>query len=185
MLDYLLIQPEAQGLWQYNQPETLRYLVVDEFHTFDGAQGNDLACLLRRLKHRLQTPKAHLACVGTSATLGNSDSKQEMLTYASQIFQETFDELAVIEEARLSAGEFLADALLNVLPVPPIGGLNFVPTACGLIYPMLPNVRVAIAIARLACSFPTVTKMSPTRGKNTRSPITIVPFVIAVADYQF
>lgn len=37
MLDYLLIQPDVQKLWRYNQPETLRYLIVDEFHTFDGA----------------------------------------------------------------------------------------------------------------------------------------------------
>ena len=64
MLDYLLIQPDAQQLWRYNDSETLRYIIVDEFHTFDGAQGTDLACLLRRIKHRLNTPRNHLACVG-------------------------------------------------------------------------------------------------------------------------
>ncbi|AFY92884.1 helicase family protein with metal-binding cysteine cluster [Chamaesiphon minutus PCC 6605] len=118
MLDYLLIQPETQGLWAFNQPETFRYLVVDEFHTFDGAQGTDLACLVRRLKYRLQTPKQHLACVGTSATLGGSESQTQMLAYAGQIFQESFDDLAIVQEDRLSAAEFLTDALLNVLPLP-------------------------------------------------------------------
>src|SRR5687768_9988551 len=81
MLDYLLVQPDSQKLWQYNQPHTLRYIVVDEFHTFDGAQGTDLACLLRRLKHRLKTPTDYLACVGTSATLGSNASQEDMLTY--------------------------------------------------------------------------------------------------------
>jgi DEAD/DEAH box helicase domain-containing protein len=118
MLDYLLIQPETQGLWAFNQPETFRYLVVDEFHTFDGAQGTDLACLVRRLKYRLQTPKQHLACVGTSATLGGRESQTQMLAYAGQIFQESFDDLAIVQEDRLSAAEFLTDALLNVLPLP-------------------------------------------------------------------
>lgn len=118
MLDYLLVQPDAQKLWQYNQPDTLRYIVVDEFHTFDGAQGTDLACLLRRLKYRLKTPAHHLACVGTSATLGSNASQEDMLTYASTIFQESFLEGALIEEDRLTAAEFLQDALLNVLPVP-------------------------------------------------------------------
>ena len=33
-------------------------------------QPTDLACLLRRLKHRLKTPETHLCCVGTSATVG-------------------------------------------------------------------------------------------------------------------
>jgi DEAD/DEAH box helicase domain-containing protein len=41
MLDYLLLRPLDQKLWAKNNPETLRYLVVDEIHTFDGAQGTD------------------------------------------------------------------------------------------------------------------------------------------------
>ena len=118
MLDYLLVQPESQKLWRYNQPETLRYIIVDEFHTFDGAQGTDLACLLRRLKHRLKTPHQHLACVGTSATLGGASNRLDMLRYAETIFQESFDDNALIEEDRISAGDFLQDALLNMLPVP-------------------------------------------------------------------
>ena len=49
MLDFLLIRPIDAALWALNDPETLRFLVVDELHTFDGAQGTDLACLIRRL----------------------------------------------------------------------------------------------------------------------------------------
>lgn len=124
MLDYLLVQPDTQKLWQYNQPETLRYMVVDEFHTFDGAQGTDLACLLRRLKHRLNIPSKHLACVGTSATLGSNASQADMLDYATTIFQEPFQEGALIEEDRLTAAEFLQDALLNVLPVPAVEAID-------------------------------------------------------------
>ena len=57
MLDYLLVRPKDANLWQDNtNAETLKYIVVDEFHTFDGAQGTDLACLLRRLKARINTP---------------------------------------------------------------------------------------------------------------------------------
>ena len=70
MLDYLLMRPKDRQLWARNQPTTLRYVVVDELHTFDGAQGTDLALLLRRLRARLQVPEGHLICVGTSATLG-------------------------------------------------------------------------------------------------------------------
>ena len=44
MLDYLLVRPKDANLWQDNtNAETLKYIVVDEFHTFDGAQGTDLA----------------------------------------------------------------------------------------------------------------------------------------------
>jgi DEAD/DEAH box helicase domain-containing protein len=118
MLDYLLLQPDTQALWRDNQSDTLRYIVVDEFHTFDGAQGTDLACLLRRLKYRLNTPPQYLACIGTSATLGGNNSRDEMLKYAATIFQEPFLDGGVIEEDRLTASEFLQEALLNVLPLP-------------------------------------------------------------------
>lgn len=106
MLDYLLMRPIDQPLWRFNQQGTLRYLVVDELHTFDGAQGSDLACLVRRLKHHVSVDPAKFACVGTSATVG--DDLTQLLDYASTIFDQPFDELSVIREDRLSADEFLA-----------------------------------------------------------------------------
>ena len=39
MLDYLLVRPKDALLWQDNGSETLKYIVVDELHTFDGARG--------------------------------------------------------------------------------------------------------------------------------------------------
>ncbi|MBN1859584.1 DEAD/DEAH box helicase [Candidatus Bipolaricaulota bacterium] len=107
MLDYLLIRPVDLPLWQHNASETLKYLVVDEIHTFDGAQGTDLACLLRRLKARLKAPKNHVCCVGTSATLGADDNANDLRAYAEEIFDESFDGDAVITEDRVTAAEFL------------------------------------------------------------------------------
>lgn len=42
MLDFLLIRAADAPLWARQQPDTLRYLAVDELHTFDGAQGTEL-----------------------------------------------------------------------------------------------------------------------------------------------
>ncbi|NCB75135.1 MAG: DEAD/DEAH box helicase, partial [Clostridia bacterium] len=108
MLDYLLVRPEDATLWEENGPEVLKYIAVDELHTFDGAQGTDLACLLRRLKARLFTPTGFLCCVGTSATMGAKDSSSGMREYAQKVFGETFEEDSVITEDRLSADEFFA-----------------------------------------------------------------------------
>ncbi len=113
-LDYLLIQPHVQSLWAYNGKlgdgtSVLRYLVVDEFHSFDGAQGTDLACLIRRLRDRLHCPGDELVCVGTSATLGGPDSCEAMLSYAAQIFASRFEPAALIVEERLSPEEFFRD----------------------------------------------------------------------------
>jgi DEAD/DEAH box helicase domain-containing protein len=86
MLDYLLIRPKDSELWAKNDKETPRYVVVDELHTFDGAQGTDLALLLRRLQARLGTPTSHLICVGTSATLGINTDTTELRAYAEKAF---------------------------------------------------------------------------------------------------
>ena len=72
MLDLLLTRPVDFPLWRHNTGGVLRYLVVDELHTFDGAQGTDLACLIRRLRARLQADDG-LICAGTSATIGGAE----------------------------------------------------------------------------------------------------------------
>ena len=106
MLDYLLLRGEDKPLWEKNNPKTLRFLVVDELHTFDGAQGADLALLLRRVKHRLNIPENHLVCIGSSATLGSGeDAGPELRKYAEQIFGESFDDQAVITEIRKTPDE--------------------------------------------------------------------------------
>lgn len=106
MLDYLLVRPKDAALWKENNPDTLKYIAVDELHTFDGAQGTDLACLLRRLKSRLWTPGGYLCCIGTSATMGSKDNGKSILQYAEEIFGEPFEDEAIVMEDRLSPDEF-------------------------------------------------------------------------------
>lgn len=112
MLDYLLIMPRDRKLWEKNTPTTLRYVVADELHTFDGAQGTDLALLLRRLRARLQTPEGHLVCVGTSATLGAAQIRNPR-DYAEQVFGSTFPLDSVVTENRKSVADFLGDATIE------------------------------------------------------------------------
>jgi DEAD/DEAH box helicase domain-containing protein len=109
MLDFLLLRPEDAALWEQNRPETLRYLVLDELHTYDGAQGSDVACLIRRLKARLRTPVGHLCCVGTSATIGSagghSPGRPALVGFAEDVFGESFAADAIIEESRMGVAE--------------------------------------------------------------------------------
>ena len=115
MLDYLLLRPKDRKLWERNSPTTLRYLVVDELHTFDGAQGTDLALLLRRLRARLKTPAGHMICAGTSATLGGASNTSALRDYARQIFGAPFTPESVITENRQSVGVFLEDAMVDFM----------------------------------------------------------------------
>ena len=116
MLDYLLTRPADRPLWAQNSPDTLQFLVVDELHTFDGAQGTDLACLIRRLKDRLGTPEGSLCCIGTSATLGGPDDFVKLRAYAEEVFNEPFSEGAVVGEERQDMDAFLRPVEHRRLP---------------------------------------------------------------------
>lgn len=118
MLDYLLVRPRDAKIWEANQAETLKYIAVDELHTFDGAQGTDLACLLRRLKARLNTPGGWLCCVGTSATMGSPDEAESITKYASEMFNEWFGADAVVTEDRLPPEEFFAGSDITETTIP-------------------------------------------------------------------
>ena len=131
MLDRLLTNESRQRLWDDNTApadaegwvQPLKYLVLDEFHTYDGAQGTDVAMLLRRLGHRLgvattTSPLDGVACVGTSATLGSSPTAAvDMCGFASRVFGQTFGVDAVIGERR-RAVEDVCSELDLASPIP-------------------------------------------------------------------
>ncbi|MCA0435697.1 MAG: DEAD/DEAH box helicase [Actinobacteria bacterium] len=124
MLDQLLLRPEDQPLWAKSW-RSLTYLVLDEFHTYDGAQGTDVAILLRRLGLALRShvpadhpdrdqydarPLGRLTPVATSATLGDSSDPTAMLAFAEQVFGEPFTPDAAITERRVDVEAFTAAA---------------------------------------------------------------------------
>ena len=119
MLDYGLMRQRFMPLWKGNidtEEKALRFIVLDELHTYDGAQGTDVANLIRRLKLKLNLPKAYLCPIGTSATIGSGDdSKSRLCEYATNVFGEHFREENVIEEHRIPVDEYI-DAITVGLP---------------------------------------------------------------------
>ncbi|MFV8301004.1 DEAD/DEAH box helicase [Mycolicibacterium fortuitum] len=120
MLDHMLLHPGRADMWRLSA-ESLQYLVLDEFHTYDGAQGTDVAMLLRRLGLTLKAhwtatsrvtdddrarPLGKVTPVATSATLGSRAAPTAMLDFAHTVFGEPFGNDAVIEETRLTPDEW-------------------------------------------------------------------------------
>ncbi|MDT0346579.1 DEAD/DEAH box helicase [Streptomyces litchfieldiae] len=126
MLDLLLQRPEDQRLWQAEGGSALAYVVLDEFHTYDGAQGTDVAMLLRRLGSvtglaQPGRPLGPVCPVATSATLGEGGpgaGGNSILDVAEQVFGVPFPPEAVVGEDRRGAQEF-AGASDFSLPFPP------------------------------------------------------------------
>lgn len=77
MLEYMLLREEDQHLFS---PGSLRWIVVDEAHTFTGAAAAELSMLLRRVrkafsKNEERQDDIHFAA--SSATIGNGSDKQK------------------------------------------------------------------------------------------------------------
>lgn len=100
MLEYLLERPVDAPIFENAR---LRFLVLDEAHSYRGIQATEIAYLVRRLKDRLQPDR--LACIATSATLGNHEDPEnarKVRKFASDLFGEPVGEPSPItgEEAQ-------------------------------------------------------------------------------------
>ncbi|BCL12371.1 DEAD/DEAH box helicase [Micromonospora sagamiensis] len=122
MLDLLLQRADDLPLWVDAEPA---YVVLDEFHSYDGAQGTDVAMLLRRLAAALGLaepgrPLGTICPVATSATLGEGggrDGRTAIREVAEQVFGVAFDPASLVGEDRYEPGEFVRRQNFN-LPLP-------------------------------------------------------------------
>lgn len=73
MLELILTRVHDRHL--VNAAEGLRFLVLDELHTYRGRQGADVALLARRVREACHATA--LQCIGTSATLASRGSHAE------------------------------------------------------------------------------------------------------------
>jgi superfamily II DNA or RNA helicase len=99
MLELLLTRFRDRIL--FRDQGVLRFLVLDEVHTYTGRRGADVAALVRRLKQHTDTI-GRLRCIATSATVesGEGESAAEAIAaFATDLFGEPFDPEHVIGEA--------------------------------------------------------------------------------------
>lgn len=71
MLEYLLLRPRDFDIFAQ---QTLQYVVLDEAHTYNGAQGIEVGLLMRRLQQVY--PKNDFRFILTSATLADPDASR-------------------------------------------------------------------------------------------------------------
>jgi hypothetical protein len=95
MLEYLLLRPADTSLFDGPTGRHWRFIVLDEVHVYDGAQGAEVAMLLRRVRDRVnESERGRIQFVGTSATLGSGESAYPALAeYAKLLFDEEVEYL--------------------------------------------------------------------------------------------
>jgi very-short-patch-repair endonuclease len=103
MLELILTRTDERQL--IAQAQDLRFLVLDELHTYRGRQGADVALLCRRVRDACNAER--LQCVGTSATLAGEGSLQEQRAEVAEVAGHLFG--AVVRPDRV-IGETLERA---------------------------------------------------------------------------
>lgn len=108
-LELLLTRLEDKALFKDEFKENLKFLVLDELHTYSGKQGADVAFLVRRLKQRTNTI-GKLLCIGTSATMASDKTDESsslaITDFASRMFGEEFKPENVVVETEDKSLEF-------------------------------------------------------------------------------
>lgn len=92
MLEYMLLRPKDDAVF-WNAK--LRYIVLDEAHTYRGAMGIETSLLIRRLVARV-TNGDSLQFILTSATLGTKEENAEIVNFAEQLCGAKYSEQDVI-----------------------------------------------------------------------------------------
>jgi hypothetical protein len=91
MLEHLLLFPKNAALFRHS---TLRFLVLDEVHTYSGAQATEVAFLLRKLRRRLNLSPESIRCIGTSASFASGEKVDaDVLRFASSLFGAPFTQV--------------------------------------------------------------------------------------------
>ncbi len=121
MLELILTRPEER-ITLVNAAQGLRFLVLDELHTYRGRQGADVAMLVRRVRNLLNTTQ--LQCIGTSATLssegGREQQRRDVAEVATKLFGDKVQPENIISETlRRStvAMDFGDPSLVDVLKI--------------------------------------------------------------------
>lgn len=94
MLEYMMVrQIDTPIIEKSRERKSLRWIVLDEAHSYVGSQAAELALQLRRVLEVFGVDAKDVRFVATSATIADSNAEQQLKTYLSQ--------LAGIEESQI------------------------------------------------------------------------------------
>ncbi|MBI2899240.1 MAG: DEAD/DEAH box helicase [Planctomycetes bacterium] len=86
-LEFMLVRKEDRVFFT----RSLRYLVLDELHSYRGALATEIACLIRRVKAHASLAPGELVGIGTSATVASGDEGSKALAeFASVLVGEAY-----------------------------------------------------------------------------------------------
>lgn len=100
MLEYMLIRQADAPIIEQSKGK-LRWIVLDEAHTYIGSQAAELALQLRRVMQAFQVKSEDIRFVATSATIAGKEAEESLKQYLANLANISVDQVEVIGGKRV------------------------------------------------------------------------------------
>ncbi|WP_084332629.1 helicase-related protein [Marinobacterium jannaschii] len=101
MLEYMLVRQVDDPILRISREnQSLRWVVLDEAHTYVGSQAAELSLLLRRVVEAFGKKAHEVRFVATSATIAGDDATQKLQSYLASLAGVPDDQVVVITGSR-------------------------------------------------------------------------------------
>ncbi|MRG98178.1 DEAD/DEAH box helicase [Polyangium spumosum] len=100
MLEYMLVRAKDRSIREQSRGR-LRWIVLDEAHTYIGSAAAELALLLRRVMHAFDVTPENVRFVATSATIGDQEAEVQLQQFLADIAGVAVDQVTVIGGRRV------------------------------------------------------------------------------------
>ncbi len=102
MLEYMLVRQVDNPILEISrQQQSLRWIVLDEAHTYVGSQAAELSLLLRRVVQAFGRQPEQIRFIATSATIAGADAKERLERYLAGLAGISADQVEVIGGSRV------------------------------------------------------------------------------------
>lgn len=102
MLEYMLVRQVDNPILEISrQQQSLRWIVLDEAHTYVGSQAAELSLLLRRVVQAFGRQPEQIRFVATSATIAGADAAERLKRYLADLASISPDQVEVIGGSRV------------------------------------------------------------------------------------
>ena len=95
MLEYMMVRQTDAPILQKSKGK-LRWIVLDEAHSYMGSQAAELALQLRRVLHAFGVTAQDVRFVATSATIAGKDAEDKLKQFLSEISGQSKDNILVL-----------------------------------------------------------------------------------------
>lgn len=102
MLEYMLVRQVDNPILEISrQQQSLRWIVLDEAHTYVGSQAAEMSLLLRRVVQAFGRQSEQIRFIATSATIAGADAQERLKRYLADLAGVPLEQVEVIGGSRV------------------------------------------------------------------------------------